>query len=217
MEFEYPTFSLDGDGNLSSDMPGYTGTVSAGDAFEDSPFYPGASPSPSPDVPAAVLADSGVMEEIQAELERIANAQASTAGYLSSSALDTFDRVVGGYGYDYYCAFRYDSDSYNAQMYLSDGIVSSGSSVVMEDSVLVRLYRTYHSSDRTYTYHYSISSAGDVSVSLANGLMYYTNVKDNYPTLGGEPSPGRYPHWFVPFCGVLFVLVLIIFLRGRRP
>lgn len=156
-----------------------------------------------------------LLVDIQEDIARIVQAQASTEGYLSTSALDVFDRVVEGYNYSYYCAFRYDNDSYNAIMYMADKISSSGSSVVLQDAVSVRLYRVYNSSTRVYTYHYLKSDAGDVSVSLADGLMYYTNCDAGYPTLGSVSAPSKYPSWAVLLCGVIFFALLIISFRRK--
>ena len=206
----FPSFSLDSDGNVVTDSsfptgwfpdgtpsPDLPGTVSGGDVL------PSVSPLPS-DHPVFLPADSSAIAEIAEGLERLIQDQAS------SSALDVFDRVVSGYSYDYYCAFRYDSDSYNALMYLSDDIQASGSSVLLEDPLCVRLYRTYNNSTRAYDYHYSVSSPGDVSVSLSGSLMYYTNCVEGYPVLGGLPSPGGYSPqsiilWFWLILGFVFV------------
>lgn len=223
----FPVFSYDPVEGIVSDSPsGVTGyfpdgtpspSVSGGDAsvLSPSPDVPLVSPDVSAP-PALFQSDSAVLAEIQADVERLLYEQASSSGYLSSSALDVFDRVVGGHGYDYYCAFRYDADSYNALMYLSDSVSSSGSSVVLEDSVSVRLYRTYNSSTRVYDYHYSVSSAGDVSVSLSGDLMYYTNCADGYPVLGGVPAPGRYPPALLVLLGAVLLFAVFSFFRRRR-
>ncbi|MCI9277774.1 MAG: hypothetical protein HFH90_08825 [Lachnospiraceae bacterium] len=218
----FPSFSLDSDGNVVTDSsfptgwfpdgipsPDPPGTVSGGDVLPSDSPLPSVSPLPF-DHPVFLPADSSAIAEIAEGLERLIQDQASSSGYLSSSALDVFDRVVSGYSYDYYCAFRYDSDSYNALMYLSDDIQVSGSSVLLEDPLCVRLYRVYNNSTRAYDYHYSVSSPGDVSVSLSGSLMYYTNCVEGYPVLGGLPSPGGYSPqsiilWFWLILGFVFV------------
>lgn len=208
---EYPTFSLDENGHIVSDLPEVYGTVSGGDAAAGYDFP---DPDPFPDeVPEGLqLEGTPLLLDIQEDIARIVNAQASTVGYLSTSALDTFDRVVSGYGYDYYCAFRTDSDSYNATMYLSNNLQDSGNGFVLEDSVMVRLYRTYNSTTREYQYYYSVAGAGDVSINLGTNLMYYTNCREGYPILGDTPAPGHYPDSMLV---LILVGVIIVFLLIR--
>lgn len=230
---DYPSFSVGEDGLIlqdgsdvngvidppssSPDPSSLHGTVSSGDLLTgsgNSVVPPLATGSGNSAVPPSW--DSSVLLDIQEDLERIVNEQASTSGYLSSSALDVFDRVVSGYDYDYYCAFRYDDDNYNAIMYLSDFLSRSGSSVVLSDALCVRLYRTYSSSSRVYSYYYAISRPGDVSISLSGNRMYYTNCSVGYPVLGSSPAPGRYPGWLVPLCATFFVCAMILFFRRNR-
>lgn len=216
---EFPTFSLDDNGRIVSDMPETYGTVSGGDALSGYDFSESSSAPGDQDADQIVdqdhlqhdLLSSPLLMDIQEDIARIVNAQASTVGYLSSSALDTFDRVVSGFGYDYYCAFRTDSDSYNATMYLADKCRDSGNSFVLEDSLMVRLYRTYNNSAREYQYHYSVTSVGDVSISLGSNLMYYTNCREGYPILGNTSAPGHYPDssLVLILMGLIVVFLLI--------
>lgn len=230
---EYPTFYLDENGNIVSDIDDMDNPEENSDLTELHPDLPMGTVSgnntyyiyqlPLQDEdPALVEAQLKNLEEnnaaladISDNLERILQEQASSAGYLSSSALDTFDRVVQGYNYDYYIAFRYDSDSYNAVMYLADKITPSGTNIVLQDALSVRLYRIYNSSTRVYTYHYTIDNPGDVSVNLSGNLMYYTNCTEGYPTLGQQSAPGHYPGWFIPLLSMIVIVALISLVRRK--
>lgn len=237
---DYPVFNLDEDGNIVSDRPDLDGTFgniddvyadtnnaqendleSAGDDLSESEddsndFEEDSSVSGGNVLPEVAVVDLQSLEDINDNLSRIVREQASSAGYLSTSALETFDRVVAAFRYDYHIAFRYDSDNYNAVMYLSDSVVDNGNNILLHDALAVRLYRQYISSGRYYTYHYSTSSVGDVSVNMSGNLMYYTNCVPGYPVLGGDPAPGNYPGWFIPLIAVLIFWVLINFLRRRN-
>lgn len=229
---QYPVFSLSPDGEIISATPepaetdnpdmllGDVSPTPAPYAVEVNPgdymVIPGTDGNPtvimqqSPaDNPLDAYADQ--LDAIQSDIAYLASVQASNYGYLGAQALDTFDRVVQQQTYRYYCAFRESSDSYNGVLYLSDHVSRSGSTVTMEDVVQVRVYRTY--SNNTYYYYYSSASAGDVSVNLSGNLMYYTNMVDNYPTLGGISAPYHYPTWVIP---VLFVGLLAAFFAWRK-
>lgn len=236
---EYPEFSVGENGLIVSDsdddfgivdsdpveypsgFDGESGVVDLDPVENPSGLEHSETPSPDEetagDVPAVdpFLPDP-LLLDIQEDIARIVQAQASTEGYLSASALDVFDRVVSGYSYDYYCAFRYDNDSYNAIMYLSDDIENSGSSVVLSDAVSVRLYRVYSSSERSYSYHYMMQDVGDVSVNFADGLMYYTNCVEGYPILGDVSVPGKYPSWVILLCGMAVFCLLAGFFRRKK-
>lgn len=198
---EYPIYKLDADGNIvqATSIPAENGSA-----------------------PVVVYSNdnSGLeapLNAMQEDVAFLAAQQASNAGYLSTSALDTFDRVVEGYDYDYYCAYRYDSDTYNSMMYMSDKMTLSGTVVHMKDAVQVKLYRTYHSgSNYYYTYHYQISNAGDVDINLGSNLMYYTNCKTGYPILGHVPAPNHYPAWVTLFVLLLAFLLFFVFRRRKQ-
>lgn len=231
----YPVFDLDEDGNIVIDWPDEGSDVSAAEDqdVDSDEQLPGPSTISGgnavfiyqlPQEADTELTEAQlksmeennlVLGDISDSLERILQEQASSSGYLSASALDVFDRVIYGYNYDYYIAFRYDTDNYNSRMYLSNVMEISGNNVILKDVLAVQLYRVYYSSTRTYTYHYSISSPGDVSVSMSGNLLYYTNCVPGYPVLGQDPAPGHYPGWFIPLAAVLFFVVLISLVRRK--
>lgn len=197
--------SIDPDTKEVSVIPGMEDvipSVSSGDALG------------TPDNPATVQVTgtpdySEGLSAMQDDVAFLAAQQASSAGYLSSSALDTFDRVLEGYDYDYYCAYRYDDDQYNSIMYLSNGISWNGNTVTLEDALKVQLWRYRTSSNYSYQYYYSATPAGDTDITLANNLMYYTNTRTGYPVLGGVPAPSRYPPWLIPALGAIALFVVV--------
>ena len=216
---ELPMYGLDQDGNVVQ-----TGTineetkeittfsdVSSGDAAPargtvDNPVI--VQPVDTPDYSEGIQA-------MQDDVSFLAAQQASSAGYLSSSALDTFDRVLEGYNYDYYCAYRYDDDQYNSIMYLSNDISWNGNTVTLEDALKVQLWRYRTSSSYSYQYYYSATPAGDTDITLSNNLMYYTNTKTGYPVLGGVPAPSRYPPWMLPAVAAVGFCIFAVFIIGR--
>lgn len=195
--------SVTGDTAVSSEVASGSDTTASGNVVYVE--------NPETSEAVSVLSDS--IATLQSDVTYLANAQASTAGYLSSTALDTFDRVLQQYDFDYYCAFRNGTDSYNSVLYLSDRMELEGDTLILYDVTQVQLYRTSSGSSYSYEYYYSVSSAGDVSVALGNDLMYYTNCAVGYPALGELPAPTKYPGWFT----VMFVLLLAIcFFSMRR-
>lgn len=221
---DFPVFSVDENGNIVQ-----SGVVDA--ETEEITFFPGAavpSVSSGDAVPVLGTSDNPLVVQpvdspdytegiaaMQDDVAFLAAQQASSAGYLSSSALDTFDRVVRGYDYEYYCAYRYDSDQYNSIMYLSDDISWDGNTVTMEDAMKVQLWRYRYSSNYNYEYYYSATPAGDVDITLGSNLMYYTNTGKGYPVLGDTPAPSHYPSW-LPGVGSYLLMGILLLFAGRR-
>lgn len=193
----YPVFDVDENGNIVSpdllpevpasvaplDVPvdgvesdlfdqltGSSDTVSSGDVY------------PLPDY-------SDSFTSLEESLAYLASEQASASGYLSTSCLDAFDRVVEGYSNPYYCAFRNSSDSYNGVLYIADHVTVNGNKILMEDAYKVELYRQQSGGSYNYQYFYSRSSVGDVEIDVSGNLMYYTNCVEGYPLLAGIQSP----------------------------
>ncbi len=161
--------------------------------------------------------DSGALDGIQSDVSYLAAQQASASGYLSSSAVDVFDRVVNQYEYDYYCAYRYDNDSYNSMLYLADHCSVNGRTVTLEDALQVRLYRQYASGGSyNYYYYYTVQEVGDTDISLGTNLMYYTNCVDGYPSLGNVPRRGNYPAAVVLIVAAVLFAVFFAFRRSRK-
>lgn len=216
---EYPIFSLSEDGTIGTSGTVVDDTlqsVSGGDASGSPVYVPVPADTLSADDVATVVSDTldDNLSTLQSDVSYLAGETASSAGYLSSTILDTFDRVLQQYEYDYYCAFRTGSDSYSAVLYLSDTYTFNGSSLNLDDSLRVELYRTNTGGGyNNYQYHYSSSSAGDVEITIDNDLMYYTNCVPGYPALGEVPAPTNYSS------GTTFticLLVIIVFLLIRR-
>lgn len=137
-----------------------------------------------------------------------------TQGYLSSSSLDLLDRVVSGGSYDYYVAYRYDSDTYNTRLYLSDDMELDGAGrLYLYDAVLVNSYRVrVGSTGSVYRYYYAFSQAGDVSFSMTDNYFYYTNCVEGYPILGDLRSPSYDWNYVWLFIG-LVVIFSVFMLR----
>lgn len=220
----YPIFSVDENGQLVesgmvSDDNGELNSVLQNtesvesDSFEDESVLEFDSVSGNDAVPVTYTYDSPALVELQSDVAYLASETASSSGYLSSSALDVFDRVVESLDYNYYCAFRYDNDSYNAVLFLSDKISRNGSVVSLSDAKKVQLYRVASGSGYNYSYYYSVIDVGDVDIQLGDNLMYYTNCLVGYPALGSLTAPGHYPAW-IPL--VLLVGLVIAFFTFKR-
>lgn len=160
---------------------------------------------------------------LEEPLAYLASEQASSSGYLSSSCLDAFDRVVEGYAGPYYCAFRNSNDTYNGVLYISEDADSSGGRVVMKDALKIELYRTQTGSGSyNYQYYYSKSNAGDVEINFGNNLMYYTNCLEGYPLLAGIQSPAVKEEsffneyfYYAVMIGIILLLLFLLF-GGQR-
>ncbi len=230
----YPMFDVDENGVLYEsgyiDESGSIVTYGAAPQGEAAvPDVSGGDPAPDvsggdavPSVSGNVVVinnelDTGALDGIQSDVSFLAAQQASSSGYLSSSAVDVFDRVVNQYGYAYYCAYRYDNDNYNSLLYLANGCRVDGATVTLEDALRVRLYRQYAGgSSYNYNYYYTVQDAGDVSINFGGNLMYYTNCLDGYPSLGDVPRRGRYPVGLVLVVCVILFAVFFAFRRMRK-
>lgn len=221
---EYPDFELDEDGKIVIIYPDSTEETEDLDGDEISDDETTVSDGNASlyiinqelalDPEAVYEVDNPNFEIINENLERLIQAQASSTGYLSTTIVDAFDRVVQGNNYDYYIAFRNSSDAYTAVMYLSDKFSKSGNSILLQDAMAVSFYRSY--SGNTYYYYYQVSYPGDVQVNMNGNLMYYTNCVPGYPILGQEPAPGHYSGWFIPLAAVLIFVTLISLVRRKN-
>lgn len=217
---EYPIFSISEDGSIivTGSIVETSESVSGGDALGSPDSETPDSGTPvstlSADDVAAVVSDTldSNLATLQSDVSYLAGETASSAGYISSTILDTFDRVLQQYEYDYYCAYRSGSDSYSAVLYLSDTYSYDGNTLYLDDTLRVELYRT-SSGNYNYQYYYGTSEAGDIEIGFDTDLMYYTNCVPGYPALGEVSSPTNYSQ------GTSFViclLVIIVFLLFRR-
>lgn len=220
----YPVFGLDEDGKIVVDGDNLIDGFLTPAPDHDSEYDPDTVSSNDPVVIYNIYQDNTdllqslddnaqLLQSIDDGISLLAAQSVYTTGYLSTSALDTFDRVVSGLDYRYYVAYRYDADSYNSILYLSNKMDLSGSSFTLSDALQVQLYRVRVGTTSTYTYHYTVSQAGDISLSIAGNPIYYTNCLVGYPLLGDLPAPSHYPVWQL----VLFVLLLmIVFFKLRK-
>lgn len=213
----YPVFDVDENGNIVSSDPstevpasmspsdapvdgiesdlfgqltGSSDTVSSGDVY------------PLPDY-------SESFTSLEESLAYLASEQASASGYLSTSCLDAFDRVVEGYSNPYYCAFRNSSDTYNGVLYIADRVTVNGNKILMQDAFKVELYRQQSGGNYNYQYFYSRSSVGDVEIDVSGNLMYYTNCVEGYPLLAGIQSPEvkmSNSFWSIGVCLVIGII-----------
>lgn len=228
----YPIFSLSEDGTIDTTgaiddtgivvedttLPGTDGTTSGTDSNSSGD-------GEAPDTPVSTLTADDVaavvsetldenLATLQSDVSYLAGETASNAGYISSTILDTFDRVLRQYEYDYYCAYRSGSDSYSAVLYLSDTYNFDGSTLYLDDSLRVELYRTNTGSGYgNYEYYYSTGEAGDIEIGFDTDLMYYTNCVPGYPALGEVPAP---THYSKGTSFIICLLVVVVFLLIRR-
>lgn len=221
---EYPIFSLSEDGSIETSgtvVDDTVQSVSGGDAsgspadlFADYPV----STLTEEDVAAVVsYALDEELSALQDDVSYLASQSASSAGYISSTILDTFDRVLQQYDYDYYCAFRTGSDSYAAVLYLSDTFTYDGNSLYMNDSLAVELYRVNDGSYyNNYEYYYSTASAGNIEIDIDSDLMYYTNCIPGYPALGEVPNPTHYSNSSTLVICLLIIIVFLLFFRRSK-
>lgn len=217
----YPVFDVDENGNIVSPnlLPDVPASMSPSDIPVDGiesdlfdQLTGGSDTVSSGDIyPLPDYSDS--FTSLEESLAYLASEQASASGYLSTSCLDAFDRVVEGYSNPYYCAFRNSSDSYNGVLYIADHVTVNGNKILMEDAYKVELYRQQSGGNYNYQYFYSRSSAGDVEIDVSGNLMYYTNCVEGYPLLAGIQSPDVKIHAST-FNMVFFMFFFIITFLG---
>lgn len=128
-------------------------------------------------------------------------ADSSQQGYLSSSIVNVFDRLVDNGSYRYYVAYRANyEDSNSGFLYLSNKLNGSQ----LEECQVIHMYRVSTGNTYEYTYHYDISYDDAEWFNLGNGGLYYTNIAPGYPSLG-SPVQSKMYSW-------LPVLVVTVFL-----
>lgn len=128
-----------------------------------------------------VVIDNSASEELLMTISEDVQylVEASVDGYLSSSIVDVFDRVVDSHDYNYYVAFR-GSDSSEGYLYLSNYCSSNS----LDDCTVVHMYRASSGENYSYDYYYQVSYDDSESFNFGNNAMYYTNVVPGYPELG---------------------------------
>lgn len=121
----------------------------------------------------------------------LTDALTPATGTLGSTTLEYFDRIVSAFPYDYaYVAYRTNStNSAEGVLYYGDDYTINDNTIVFDDAVAVRVYRSGTGST-AYTY-YVREDVGDVSLSLSHNstLVYYSNIKEGFPLLGGYERP----------------------------
>lgn len=204
----YPTYSFSAEGSIVEDSDFIPVPTLRPDSELD-PIEPAIKPT---DVPVEMY-DISVLSD---GITYLASEAASSAGYISSTILDSFDRVVEQLEYDYYCAYRTGSDSYAAVLYLSDSFDIVNNTLNFDDAYRVELYRTSTGSGYNYEYYYSSSSAGDVDIIIDSDLMYYTNCLPGYPALGSVESPKNYDKSSTFVICLLLIIAFLLLRRSRR-
>ena len=196
---EYPSYSVDSDGNLISSE---------------------VSPSPAPDVSPAPDAVDYVtytdVENIVAQaMDESTRASVNLANaYLNTSIVDCFSHVIAGLpAGTHYVAYRNDSsDSYEGYLLFDKSGKYTGDSLSFSSGTLVHYYRySYQSGYQTYyDYRYSVEDVRDMVISLNNQSLIYTDLVDGYPTLSTSFDSDRNISFFVIW-GCVALVVYIIF------
>lgn len=146
----------------------------------------------------------------------LAQSITSTQGYFNTSVLDILDRIVVGATQHYYIAYRYDSDAYNAYLYLSNDVKSSGTVYDLYDAELVHIYRVRYGTSSTYNYYLTRQQVGDVQLDIADGSMSYTNMIHGMPILGGRADYDILTNSQSITYGMLAVVIVLLLLTFRR-
>lgn len=193
---EYPSYSVDSDGNLISSEV-----------------------SPAPDVSLAPDAVDYVtytdVENILAQaMEESTRANVNLANaYLSTSIVDCFSHVIAGLpAGTHYVAYRNNSnDSYEGYLLFGKSGKYMGDSLSFSSGTLVHYYRySYQSGYQTYyDYRYSVEDVRDMVISLNNQSLIYTDLVDGYPTLSTSFDSDRHVSFFVIWGCVVLILYII--------
>lgn len=193
------------------------------DSIESEPVSPSESPLPV-ESPAPFPEDLGYytlmsdISDLSLGIQELASYLIPQYGYFNSSTLDALDRAVAGSDKRYYLSYRYDADTYNGYLYLSNDVKVSGNQIDLEDVTLINIYRYRYNSSYQYEYRYDISILSDVSLSVDDSL-FYTNILDGYPILGGRTSPKNLDDSLILIYVIillLFVIILALFKNSRR-
>lgn len=205
---EYPSYSVDSDGNLISNE------VSPAPEVGSAPEV-----SPVPDVNLAPDAVDYVtytdVENIVAQaMEESTRASVNLANaYLSTSIVDCFSHVIAGLpAGTHYVAYRNNSnDSYEGYLLFGKSGKYMGDSLSFSSGTLVHYYRySYQSGYQTYyDYRYSIEDVRDMVIGLNNQSLIYTDLVDGYPTLSASFDSDRNVSFFVIWGCVVLILYII--------
>lgn len=147
------------------------------ESVEEDPIDTVSSGDAAPEVVVNNSASEALLMTISEDVQYLV--EASVDGYLSTSIVDVFDRVVDSHDYNYYVAFR-GSDSSEGYLYLSN--YCSGNTLT--DCLVVHMYRASSGENYSYDYYYQVSYDDSESFNFGNNAMYYTNVVSGYPELG---------------------------------
>lgn len=140
-------------------------------------------------------------------------------GIIGTSTLDYFDRVVSGLPADYkYIAYRTSSDnSYDAILYYGNEYQVLENSVVFDQGVSLEVVRVGTSGYSTETNYISADIFDtEIDFSQSGNVVYYTNVVEGYPVLGGVEVQKGYDFYLVPVLIGVLALVIMSKLLFRR-
>lgn len=148
--------------------------------------------------------DTMALFDMRSDVQVIADS--TIQGYLSSSIVSVFDRLVDNGEYKYYVAFRgVNEDSNAGTLYLSNEC--SGNQ--LNNCQVIKMYRTYTGQNYEYNYHYDIGYDDMEYFNFGNGALYYTNIATGYPALG-SPKTDRILSWMPIMAVGVFLAAMLI-------
>lgn len=138
-----------------------------------------------------------------------------TAGTMSSTTLDYFDRVVDGLPSDYgYVAYKTSNDdSYAGSLIYGRDYDVNGNNIVFGEGAVELVLSRYNYGNYNYYLQYDSRDASNTTLSLPSSgtLLYYTNLVDGRPILG----KGNRPFEIAPYIVVTLLAVLASCVLGR--
>lgn len=154
----------------------------------------------------SVVFDNSALYSIQSDVQVLADA--TIQGYLSTSIVSVFDRLVDNGDYRYYVAFRgVNEDSSAGTLYLSNECNGNQ----LSNCQVIKMYRVYTGQNYEYNYYYDVSYDDVEYFNFGNGALYYTNVSTGYPSLGSAKTD-KVLSW-MPILGVVLFLGCLMIRR----
>lgn len=131
----------------------------------------------------SIVFDNSALYSIQNDVQVLADS--TIQGYLSTSIVSVFDRLVDNGNYRYYVAFRgLNEDSNAGTLYLSNECSNNQ----LSNCQVIKMYRVYTGQNYEYNYYYDVSYDDVESFNFGNGALYYTNISTGYPSLGSAKT-----------------------------
>lgn len=131
----------------------------------------------------SIVFDNGALYAIRSDVQVLADS--TIQGYLNSSIVSVFDRLVDNGNYRYYVAFRgVNEDSNAGTLYLSNECNGNQ----LNNCQVIRMYRVYTGQNYEYNYYYEVSYDDTEYFNFGNGALYYTNISTGYPSLGSAKT-----------------------------